>query len=949
MEENITSYEPETPRAACANLDSSDELLDNRLGELDCGTSSDPLDAVPALAVCSTEGGVVGDALMASPLYNILELVEANIITPLDEMRAMNLSLLGNPCRENYKQSFRFIQKYVGSNFTRSVGNKSTIHTPSPSVTTIPFFMDMLQCDEVKFNAEAQKHGSYTFVDDFDDFDTAEVRGIHQKAANYMLFDILYTCRCIFNALVGCGERGKKSVGKMIRKLISSLSREPRYIVTKFRRSSISRFATMDEDISLRMCHKTLTKGCCYLCTNEEPMFRMLITVFESTFLNFYNPVEMREYCPDDLQELMNGRDGLFYGYDSIQRLFVHDIIPGFNMFGKGYSSDITGDGPKGTGAVRECTKKCEGRHMHKKRGDAHNPPMEGAGRRKAEAKKANSPMVYEWCPHTDCQVSKVEGIGHYHPSADFCFLMDSKLKNVVVHDEIKPHEVNIKNYIKYVEQSEANSEALDFDDNLPYQGTGESRVAEEQDDESVSSEEQEAPKTIPTKTAVPKVKSKKVVEEAAGSTTMLAAAGGGGISNKISLKAVSKKSPESKLPEVVSPPPLIVDDTSVVAPLEEKVDVKTTSSDLITISKKPSIYSSLVSPIIKYMSSGVHKPVDVPEDTSDDDTDDDSDDTHSVVVKAPREPELSKVSILTHEHVAPAPWTRFGLLFADDFVLDYSLHSYKHIFKSLVSKVVMFNRLRAIWCGNWDGVEYVTRIKTGIPRRYFGHKPMKQVVDIYLYLSGFGFIREHPQFVDKVTEDSYYGRNIRPHFNVGKPPYPEVFHNIYSLYSIAFWLDICWTGYKIIYKPVKQIILPIQNMPAAMTLRSSLVYDRLKHDGLPNAVVYANESHREDVSFAERCGYKSYRDGYVVMEVVDTIVKEVLSIKMFTSDLLPMTQAYATLAGKVGDEFKRLNLSVHSTVQQDTILYIYNIIHVLESRMRTTVKNNVSYTSVFR
>jgi CBS domain containing-hemolysin-like protein len=83
-------------------------------------------------------------------------------------------------------------------------------------------------------------------------------------------------------------------------------------------------------------------------------------------------------------------------------------------------------------------------------------------------------------------------------------------------------------------------------------------------------------------------------------------------------------------------------------------------------------------------------------------------------------------------------------------------------------------------------------------------------------------------------------------------------------------------------------------------------------------------------------------------MEIVDEMAKKALHLRFFTTDLKAMNSAYATIAGMVMDEFKRLKINVDSSVQQDTILYIYNVLHVLFARSGTTIETNTSYTSVF-
>lgn len=348
------------------------------------------------------------------------------------------------------------------------------------------------------------------------------------------------------------------------------------------------------------------------------------------------------------------------------------------------------------------------------------------------------------------------------------------------------------------------------------------------------------------------------------------------------------------------------------------------------------------------------------------------------------QKPLMKDVTILTtQDPYVRTWWPQLSYLFWDKYILDFRCLSISHVVKSVVSKFVFVNRLRVLYYFNYYPIfTFVTRAPTPgfsfILSKFL--KQLQEKRDISGTSNTYDFAKDAFKVlkaVSKVSEKDASGSLKRPEayfrennkypevpitladvntqtftYTRTSSPYPDVFDWIYSIYSLSMYIDIGWSMYKYFSRRLRSDLLPIDNMDGAVVLRSSLVNElNPDYTSIDNQQVFDNETCRESVSLAKRCGYKSYRTATIDTRAIPIVVNSHLSKKFFSDDTTALTTTAPTLIKSVQDTVETFNYPdmMSHTVVTDTALYAFNLLHITNARTRLTVTKVDTMGFVFR
>jgi len=241
-------------------------------------------------------------------------------------------------------------------------------------------FVNMLFCVDEQFNVEWSKHAQtqYVYCDIDSDGTVRPENGSGDRVMSHAytfrrLYHVLVKLRIIIRGMQSI-IASRRSVRKHVVRLVDRLVLHRGYFTLGFR-TNYPDNPVHHMKVSLR----TYNAGCATFANSYDPCrgLRMLHLLFESQFMELFMSYDAHTH-----NDITSERF-LYHGYSNMILCRSCIIVEGFNMFGKEFSSDVTGDGPKGGNKGANV----KGGGVK----DSNKPPMSAKGPATTSALKAAS------------------------------------------------------------------------------------------------------------------------------------------------------------------------------------------------------------------------------------------------------------------------------------------------------------------------------------------------------------------------------------------------------------------------------------------------------------------------------------------------------------------------------------------------------------------------------
>lgn len=289
-----------------------------------------------AACICFGEVSIRGDFRQ---VWNHATVVEMNIINPLVELdRIAHIVHTSSADGINVKQCFSLLQSYrVSQERVARFGKLNKVS--SDCVVEMRYVIEMLFCSEGKFAYCEQAHANcmYTYCGMEDQAHYMERFTIHSKTFDN-LFVVLRQLRVITAGIAHLlHQRGQlpHATRGVISQFVMRLGHVSEYYLIEFHvpnvTTEILRVSELNFDRWREMWPGTAT-------------YNMLCLLFESEFMKLFTPFDIMPLAWHGEESSCD--DYMFYGFNNVARMHCCQIVPGFRLFGKGYSGDVTGDGP---------------------------------------------------------------------------------------------------------------------------------------------------------------------------------------------------------------------------------------------------------------------------------------------------------------------------------------------------------------------------------------------------------------------------------------------------------------------------------------------------------------------------------------------------------------------------------------------------------------------------
>jgi len=308
---------------------------------------------IPVLGECDGSRCVSGDFRQ---VWDEAKIQEMNIVDPLVELdRIVALVNSSDNNGTNIKQCFSLLQSYLNSPYVSSTPIGSLTPHSSDCVVDVDYFVEMLFCTNDRFMLHEHIHSlvQYVYVGVESEPFYTERRALHRRSFN-SLFHVLRKLRLLVFAIHHLKTKAG-ALPHVTRNLVNYFVRKfgamREYFLIEFDvpgiRSETLRLSDVSFDDWREVWPGTATLN----------MLRML---FESEFIGMYSPHDIMPFSwhGDDVTD---GTEYMYYGFENVRQYHHCNIVPGFRLFGKGYSGDVTGDGPSGKASTTKPKKQGSG------------------------------------------------------------------------------------------------------------------------------------------------------------------------------------------------------------------------------------------------------------------------------------------------------------------------------------------------------------------------------------------------------------------------------------------------------------------------------------------------------------------------------------------------------------------------------------------------------------